>query len=109
MADVIGVELDTDTLVLTAGRDFRWAFELTDDHDAAVPFPAGNLFFEFLPKGGTALRWNFVIAGSLASIKVESDQVALVGHGARWQLVWMPDGEAVGGDPWARGKVVVQL
>jgi hypothetical protein len=26
----------------------------------------------------------------------------------RWQLVWLPDGEAAGGDPLARGLVKIQ-
>src|SRR5699024_6237334 len=51
MSSVIGIELDTDTLVLTRGRDFKWQFENLDENDQPVDFPAGELFFE-LKTGG---------------------------------------------------------
>lgn len=107
MADVIGVQLDTDTLVLTKGRDFRWKFQLTDNEGTPVDFPAGELFFE-LATDGPVTRWDFDINGALASIKVESEDVDKIANGTRWQLVWLPDGEAAGGDPLGLGKVKVQ-
>lgn len=52
--------------------------------------------------------WNFDIDGSTADLKVESQEVDLIGQRTRWQLVFLPDGEAAGGDPVARGTVRVQ-
>lgn len=106
-ASVIGLELPVDTLVLTRGRDFRWLFQLTDDDENPVPFPPGALFFELTPPSGK-VRWDFEIDGSLASIKVESEDADQIGKGTKWQLVWLPEGEIAGGDPKARGKVLVQ-
>lgn len=48
---VIGIELDSDSLVLHRRRDFEWHFENLDDNEEPTPFPAGQLFFEF-PTGG---------------------------------------------------------
>lgn len=107
MADVIGVQLDTDTLVLTRGRDFRWKFQLTDNEGAPVDFPAGELFFE-LATEGEPTQWAFTISGALASIKVESEDADKIASGTRWQLVWLPESEAAGGDPLGLGKVKVQ-
>jgi hypothetical protein len=52
--------------------------------------------------------WPFVITGSTASAKVESEEVAQVKPRTRWQLVFLPDGEAEGGDPIALGSVEVR-
>jgi hypothetical protein len=103
---VIGVDIEPDVLVLTKHRDFKWVFENVDKDNNPIPFPAGKLFFEL----GTApvVKWEFVIAGSRATLKVESEQVDKVQARTCWQLVWLPDGEAAGGDPVAFGKVKVQ-
>lgn len=103
----IGLELPIDSLILTRGRDFRCAFQLFDDDGEPVDFPAGELFFELRPDSGV-VRWDFVIVDSFASIKVDSEEADLISKGTPWQLVWLPDGEAAGGDAKARGKVVVQ-
>lgn len=52
--------------------------------------------------------WNFSIDESTADLKVESSEVDLIGQRTLWQLVFLPDGEAAGGDPIARGTVRVQ-
>lgn len=103
---VIGVELGYDELVLTKGRDFRWNFVNLDDSGNEVDYPAGSLYFEL----GTSplTTWTFTIAGAVASLKVESDQVALIPNRCKWQLVFRPSGEVAGGDPVARGIVRVQ-
>lgn len=106
-SSVIGIELPIDSLVVTRGRDFRCAFQLTDDDGVPVPFPPGALFFELKPDSGT-VRWNFAIEESMASIKVESEDVDVIPAKTPWQLVWLPEGEASGGDAKARGRLVVQ-
>ncbi|QHB38034.1 hypothetical protein KIY75_gp03 [Mycobacterium phage Noelle] len=100
----IGTTLAVDTLVLTKGRDFKWSFENLDATGQAVDFPAGELFFEF--ENGT--KWDFVIDGAIASIKIESEQVALIAARTKWQLVFLPEGEEEGGDPIALGQVQIQ-
>lgn len=53
-------------------------------------------------------KWPFVIDGSLANLKVESEAADEINPRTPWQLVFLPQGEQKGGDPIARGKVVVQ-
>lgn len=48
---VIGIELESDTLVLTQNRDFKWSFDNLDENGEAVDFPAGELFLEFQTGG----------------------------------------------------------
>ncbi|QJD52219.1 hypothetical protein PBI_JF2_3 [Mycobacterium phage JF2] len=103
---VIGPQLEADTLVLTRGRDFKWSFENLDASGAPVDFPEGQLFFEFATSPKTL--WDFVIDGSPATIKVESEDADLIPARTKWQLVFLPDGEAGGGDPIALGTVQVQ-
>ncbi|UVK63300.1 hypothetical protein SEA_SHYGU2_3 [Mycobacterium phage Shygu2] len=100
----IGTSLAVDTLVLTKGRDFKWSFENLDATGQPVNFPAGELFFEF--ENGT--QWDFTIDGAIASIKIESEQVALIAARMKWQLVFLPEGEELGGDPIALGQVQIQ-
>ncbi|BBX09483.1 DUF7264 domain-containing protein [Mycolicibacterium aichiense] len=47
----IGIELDKESLVVTKGRDFTWAFDNIDAQGNPTPFPPGDLFFE-LETGG---------------------------------------------------------
>lgn len=103
---VIGVELEASSLVLTRGRDFRWNFLNIDEDDVPVDYPDGSLYLELATLPSTT--WTFVIDGVEASLKVESEEVDLIKDGVRWQLVFEPAGEASGGDPIARGFVVVQ-
>lgn len=104
---VIGVELDQDELVLTKGRDFKWAFVNLDASGAAQAFPDGTLYFE-LYTSPTPTIWTFTVAGSQALLKVESTAVDVIPSRTRWQLVFRQTGEAVGGDPLARGVVRIQ-
>ena len=99
----IGVQLIPDRLVLTTGRDFRWSFENLDANDQPEDFPAGELYFELATDPVT--QWDFTIVGSLASLKVESTDSDLIPDRTPWQLVFLPTGEAAGGDPVALGLV----
>lgn len=103
----IGVDLEPDDLVLTRNRDFRWTFQNVDQDGIPVNFPAGSLFFEVY-NGASTLNWPFSIAGSTATIKVESTVINSVANRSKWQLVFMPSGEVAGGDPIAHGTVRVQ-
>lgn len=103
----IGVELEMASLVLTKGRDFRWAFENLDENRQPTDFPAGDLYFE-IAVGSPFTEWHFEIDGSVATIKVESTVVDQIPARAKWQLVFLPEGEIAGGDPEARGLVKVQ-
>jgi len=53
-------------------------------------------------------KWPFTIAGSTASLKVESEEVDKIQNRTHWQLAFLPTGETAGGDPIARGTVKVQ-
>lgn len=103
----IGIQLNTDSLVLTYGRDFLWNFQNLDANGNPVAFPAGSLFFE-LDTGDTPTQWPFTITGSEATIKVESEAVDLIDARTKWQLVFLPDGEAAGGSAIALGTVTMQ-
>lgn len=52
--------------------------------------------------------WEFEIVGTTATIKIDSEEADLISARTHWQLVFLPDGEAAGGDPVARGRVTVQ-
>jgi hypothetical protein len=103
---VFGFPLHSEPLVLTRGRDFRWTFQLVNCDDEPFDFPAGKLFVEL--GGDPVTEWHFDLSGSVAVLKVESEVADEVRSGCRWQLVWLSDGEAAGGDPIARGFVKVQ-
>lgn len=51
--------------------------------------------------------WDFVIDGSNASIKVESEEVNKVSQRTPWQLVFLPDGEESGGEGIDKGTVTI--
>ncbi|AZS11976.1 hypothetical protein SEA_ZETZY_3 [Mycobacterium phage Zetzy] len=102
MAD-IGTRLDSDSLVLWRGRDFKWTFENLDASGEPVNFPAGRLYFELQTSPTT--EWEFDIVGSTATIKVESTDADDIADRTKWQLVFLPDGETSGGDPLAWGTV----
>ena len=104
---IIGVDVETSTLVLTKGRDFRWKFVNTDDSGAAIDYPSGTLFFELAT--ATPLVWLFTITGAQAVLKIESTVVDTVPNRTKWQLVFKPTGELAGGDIVARGTVKVQI
>lgn len=105
---VIGLELQPIQLVLTRGRDFKWSFQNLDENDSPLDFPPGELYFEF-SVGSPHTKWEFLIAGSMADLKVESTAADLIPARTKWQLVFLADGEAAGGDPVARGQVKEQL
>jgi hypothetical protein len=98
------VSLRDTPLFLTRGRDFVWNFGLVDRCGDPLEFPAGELFFEF----ADGEKWFFEVDGGVASIKVESEVADRVSNRARWQLVFLPEGEPAGGVPWARGYVKVE-
>ena len=103
---VIGIDLDSDELVLQKGRDFKWSFRSLNADREPLNFPPGTLYFEFATE--PAILWEFEIEDNVASLKVESTEVDDIPSRTRWQLVFRNDGEAVGGDPVARGIVRVQ-
>jgi hypothetical protein len=49
--------------------------------------------------------WDFVIDGSVASIKVEHEQADLVPNRTKFQLVFLHEAEPAGGDPISMGTV----
>lgn len=102
----IGVELDQDDLIITKNRDFRWTFQNLNEAGSAENFPSGSLYIEFATSPVT--KWNFVITGSLATLKIESEVAKLIPARTRWQLVFQPTGEAAGGDALGRGIVRIQ-
>ena len=60
---------------------------------------------EILPGKARLTVWEFTLSGSTAFLKAESEDCDLIAHRTKWQLYWLPDGEAAGGDPLARGIV----
>ena len=74
---------------------------LSGQRQAAVPLVV-------TPGVSGVTLWEFTIAGTKASLKVESEAVDKVANRTHWQLVWLPAGEPAGGDPVARGVVRVQ-
>lgn len=103
---VIGPVFAPDKLYLTRGRDFKWAYKLVDVNGEPIDFPPGKLFFELLTDPVT--EWQFSIVGDEAVLKIESEVVEWIPDRTKWQLVFLPDGEAAGGDPVALGSVKVQ-
>jgi hypothetical protein len=69
-----------------------------------VDFPAGKLYFELFTCENTTV-WDFVIDGSVASIKVEHEQADLVPNRTKFQLVFLHEAEPAGGDPISLGTV----
>lgn len=47
----IGLEFDRDDLVLKRGRDFKWAFDYTDETGAPANYPPGDLYLELYTGG----------------------------------------------------------
>lgn len=53
-------------------------------------------------------KWPFTISGDTATLKIESSEVDKIVPRTKWQLVFLPAGEAAGGQAITRGSVVVQ-
>jgi hypothetical protein len=100
----IGIEVPTETLVIYKNRDFKWGFQNLDENGQPVDFPPGSLYFEF-QTSPSLTEWEFVITGSEATLKVESTATPVVLPKTKWQLVFLQDGEAAGGDVIASGTV----
>ncbi|AGY36949.1 tail protein [Mycobacterium phage Fredward] len=76
---------------------------------ASLTGASKELTTEVLKPGKARLTlWHFDIDGSMAELKVESEEADKVSARTRWQLVFLADGEPAGGDPIARGLVRVQ-
>ena len=97
----VGHPVDEDVMFLTAGRDMDWGIEFTEPCGTPVDIAHGDLFFDF-PNSD---RWFFTVSGNKATLKVESEVVDRVADRSRWQLVFLPHGEAAGGVCLARGYV----
>jgi hypothetical protein len=110
-SQVFGVVPECATLELVEGGDYVWNFELKyppghAQAGAPQPFPSGQLFYRIFTDP-VETKWQFTIAGSTASIKTESEEVAKIKDRTRFHLVWLPAGELAGGQVWAVGKVRV--
>ncbi|MEU4709527.1 hypothetical protein AB0G00_24185 [Nocardia salmonicida] len=74
-----GRKAKVDPLVLITGDDFRWSYEWRESPEAEPSaWPAGyELYYEFKNGAGGSwtggTKWHFIIAGSVASIRVESE------------------------------------
>lgn len=101
---VIGPVFEPDKMYLTTGRDFKWAYRLVDKDGVSVDFPPGRLYFE-LATCPEPVQWDFVIDGSVASIKVEHEVADLIPNRTRFQLVFLHEAEPAGGDPISLGTV----
>lgn len=112
--------------VVTAHVDFYWKHvyqvELIGDL-ALQPQPVltadvtnlhgsnndASVTIEVLQPGKTEYTfWYFDVQDSVATLKVESEQVNKIQPRTTFQLVFLPDGEPAGGDPIALGYVRVQ-
>ncbi|QBJ00196.1 hypothetical protein SEA_PHARAOH_6 [Mycobacterium phage Pharaoh] len=63
----------------------------------------------YIERGQSAMTlWPFVVEGTMAHLKIESDDADRIQPRTKWQLVFLPDGEPAGGEPIARGQVTVQ-
>ncbi|AOZ61247.1 hypothetical protein SEA_DARTHPHADER_6 [Mycobacterium phage DarthPhader] len=63
----------------------------------------------YVDRGQSATTlWHFLIEGTMAHLKVESEDADRIPARTRWQLVFLPEGEEVGGEPIARGTVTEQ-
>jgi hypothetical protein len=102
---VIGPVFQPDKLFLTTGRDFKWAYQLVDAAGVPVDFPAGKLYFEFFTCDDVPAVWDFVIDGSVASIKVEHEIADNIPNRTKFQLVFLHESEPAGGDPISLGSV----
>jgi hypothetical protein len=101
---VIGPVFEPDKLFLYTGRDFKWAYELVDRAGVPVDFPPGRLYFLFCTCPDETV-WDFVIEGAVATIKVEHEVADLIPNRTKFQLVFLHEGEAAGGDPITLGTV----
>lgn len=112
----IGLCLESSTLDLYSGRDFKWGFLNVNEAIFAgslsnasqlIAFPDGALYFELqiADGGNSTTTWEFDISGAAATLKVESTESDRIPARTKWQLVFLPEGEAAGGDPIAYGTV----
>lgn len=108
---VFGAVPDCGVLERVTGMDYVWSFELRypPGHASAgqpQPFPVGGTL-SYRIETTPPTVWQFVIAGAVASIKVESEVADKVPDRTPFKLVWLPPGELGGGQAWAVGKVQV--
>lgn len=80
-------------LNLITGDDFKWSYTWKPDGVNAENFPANReLYYEF--KNGTGgawtggSKWSYVIAGSVATIRVESDIADAMANRTAYRLVF---------------------
>ena len=113
-------------LLSTVSVDFYWIHDYVVEFTGAlgnqpIPLMTTNIAsltgvgggqrveVEILEPGkAPTTKWPFTVSGSTASLKIESEEVNKILPRTRWHLVFLPAGEAKGGDPVARGRVEVQ-
>lgn len=83
MADQIGIPPQKADLVLSTGGDFQWSFVWKEGD-----FPTGSSLYLLI---GSDQQWDFVIAGDIASIKIESEVADLVKAGTAYRMVFKRD------------------
>lgn len=114
----IGLCLESTPLALYTNRDFKGGFVNVDEGQFSgapvvnssqlADFPAGTLYIELQiadDGGNPVTTWEFTISGPVATLKVESTEADRIPRRTKWQLVFLPAGEAAGGDPIAYGTV----
>lgn len=103
---VMGVFLNPEPLPLYRGRDYQRTFVSKDaTTKQPIPFPAGSLYIEFC--GTPPKKFTATINGSNAVFKIESEDCDKIADRTKYQLVWMPAGEAAGGQCVGYGNVKV--
>lgn len=80
----------------------------TTDLDGIDPEDVSVTVEVVKPGKARLTKWPFAIDGAYANLKVESPDADAIQKRTKWQLVWLPEGEAAGGKPEALGLVRVQ-
>ena len=96
----VGGKVPDEPLEIVAGRDVERTRQFVDGMRKPLDFPAGSLVLEV-----AGAKFPFSIAGSVAYLKVKSEVADLWPQRSRYQIFWLPAGEAGGGQAVAIGSV----
>jgi hypothetical protein len=80
---VIGIEIEPVQLVLTRGRDFRWAFQNLGPDNEPEDFPAGDLFFEIATGGQHNARQSLKstgVSGGSYKLALDTQQTTTIAY-----------------------------